>query len=86
MTQKQLAEKSGISESYLSHLEKETTLRDRTATMQCIEDLALSLKICVHDLIIYPCIECSLNTDCTRKRKDMRSIEEIEKEILEYYI
>lgn len=86
MTQKQLAQRSGVSTSYISHLEKYGILRDRTPTMQCIESLAIALAMCPSDIIIYPCIECNISLTCTRKQKDMRTVKEIADEILEYYI
>lgn len=83
--QKDLAKKSGLSESYISHLEKDNSIRDRTPSLQTIESLAIAMEICPRDIIIYPCIRCQLRTIC-KKNKDMREPEIIINEILDFYI
>jgi transcriptional regulator with XRE-family HTH domain len=84
--QKDLSKKSGVSTSYISYLEADNSIRDRTPTLQIIENLATSLEICINDLIFYPCIECPLNTTCNKKEKDMRDPDVISNEILDFYI
>jgi transcriptional regulator with XRE-family HTH domain len=86
MSQRKLAEKAGISTSYISHLESDNATRDRTPTLQVLESIALSLKMCVKDIIMYPCVECPINSECTNKKKDMRDPDEIIDEILNYYL
>lgn len=86
MTQEDVAKKSGISESYLSHLEKEGVSRDRTPTLQTLENLSIALNICVRDIGFYPCIECPMNKTCTKKDKDMRPVDVIADEIISHYM
>lgn len=86
MTQDEVAEKSGISKSYLSHLEKEGADRDRTPTLQALESLCQTLSVCPRHIGFYPCIECPQNTTCKLKDKDMRPVEVIADEILSYYV
>lgn len=83
--QKDLARKSGLSASYISHLEKDNCIRDRTPTLQTLESVAIAMGICPRDMVIYPCIRCQLFSNC-KKEKDMREPNEIIKEILDYYI
>jgi transcriptional regulator with XRE-family HTH domain len=86
MKQKDLAKRSGVSISYISHLEADNSIRDRTPTLQVLENLALSLNVCPRDIVIYPCLECTMNNNCSKKSKDMRDSEEIANEILDYYV
>lgn len=86
MTQEELAKRSGVSESYLSHLEKEGVLRDRTPTIQTLENLSISLGVCVKDIGFYPCIECPMSETCTKKEKDMRPVNIIADEIISHYV
>ena len=83
--QKDLAKKSGLSASYLSHLEQDNIIRDRTPSLQTLECIAIAMEICPRDIVIYPCIRCQISLNC-KKDKDMREPEIIIKEILDFYI
>jgi len=83
--QKDLARKSGLSESYISHLEKDNSVRDRTPTLQTLESLAIAMEICPRDIVMYSCICCQLRPIC-KKDKDLREPEIIINEILDFYI
>lgn len=85
ITQQELAEKAGISKSYLSHLEKEGVSRDRTPTLQALEAVCTVLQICPRHVGFFPCIECPYSLTCKLKDKDMRPVKEIADEILSYY-
>lgn len=72
MTQRELAEKSQLSQSYISQLESD--LRTVTPTLQTIESIAESLKICPYILISYDCNKCriikSKDSDIQKCKKD----------------
>lgn len=86
MNQKDLSKKCGLSISYISRLEANNSIRDRTPSLQSIESLAISLNVCVNSLVFYPCIECNQNETCTKKEKDMRNPNIIADEIVNHYI
>ena len=95
MTQKELAEKSRLSQSYISQLE--SPLRTITPTLQTIEVIAESLKICPYILISYDCNKCRIvraketcNVNKCKENSIMQMLEirkDIDaKEISEYFL
>jgi transcriptional regulator with XRE-family HTH domain len=84
--QKDLSKKSGVSESHISHLEADNSVRDRTPTLQTVENLAIAMEICPYDIVMYPCIECVINSTCSKPEKDMRDPDIIIDEILDFYL
>jgi transcriptional regulator with XRE-family HTH domain len=85
MSQRRLSQKSGVSTSYISKLEADNSIRDRSPNLAILEALACSLTICVRDLVFYPCIECSQAEKCVNIKKDMREPDVIIEEILSQY-
>ena len=65
ISQKELAQKSGISQSYVSLLEKGIE-REKSPTLQTIESLADALGICAKDVLIIECDLCKnyINKKC----------------------
>lgn len=72
LTQKELAEKCGLSQSYISQLE--SNLRVISPTLQTIEVIAECLRICPDILISYDCNKCKVvklkEIDIERCRKE----------------
>ena len=73
LTQKELAEKCGFSQSYISQLE--SNLRVVSPTLQTVEAIAEGLKICPYILISYDCNKCRVV-----KLKGNQEIEKCRKE------
>lgn len=60
MTQKQLADELGVSQSYISKLEREGFLRENPATLETVENLARVFRCCPSLLIERDCDHCCL--------------------------
>lgn len=73
LTQKELAEKCGFSQSYISQLE--SNLRVVSPTLQTVEVIAENLRICPYILMSYDCNKCK-----TVKLKENSNIKECRKE------
>lgn len=65
ISQKELAQKSGISQSYVSLLEKGIE-REKSPTLQTIESISDALGVCVKDILIFECDLCKnyINKKC----------------------
>ena len=84
LTQAQLAELSGLDRSYISRLETENLVRDRSPTLLVIERLAIALNVCAIDLIWYSCNDCSISKDCVKK--DAIDLDNLMEETLKHYL
>ena len=58
LTQKELAKRCGLTQSYISQLE--SNLRITSPTLQTIETIAKALEICPYILISYDCDKCNV--------------------------
>lgn len=65
ISQRELAQKSGISQSYVSLLEKGIE-REKSPTLQTIESIADALGVCAKDVLIFECDFCKnyINNKC----------------------
>lgn len=64
-TQKELCQKVGISQSYLSQIEN-GTYTNKKPTLNLIEDIAKALEVCPISLIGYNCDRCNINKEKAR--------------------
>ena len=91
LTQKELAEKCGLSQSYISQLE--SNLRVVSPTLQTVEVIAENLRICPYILMSYDCNKCTTfklkgkDIEQCRKESTQQALELHEKDakdIIEY--
>lgn len=69
MTQKELAEEMGLSQSYISKLENFGYFRDAHPSIDVIEDFGKRLNCCPFLLMKIDCEYCSICTNEEDKRK-----------------
>lgn len=73
ITQKELANKCNLSQSYISMLEK-GNFREKSPTLEVVENLSNGLGVCVKDVLIFECDFCKnyinkkCKFDCNLKR------------------
>lgn len=89
MTQDELAKRTGLSQTYISFLEKEGFSRDKSPTLQTIEILAKGLGVCGMSLLEYNCELCSIKTNpidriACKQNLLAEKIEETNKEMDEF--
>lgn len=65
ISQKELANRCGISQSYVSMLEK-GGFREKSPTLEVVENLSNGLGVCVKDILIFECDLCKnyINNKC----------------------
>lgn len=63
MSQRELAKRSGLTQSYISHLENHLEL----PSFPALENIAASLDMCPYSLINL-CVHCNMVTTCERKK------------------
>lgn len=56
ITQEELSYKSGVSQGYISYLERDNIIRDKSPTLEIIEQLAKGLEVCPCSLLGCPCM------------------------------
>lgn len=84
LTQAQLAELTGLDRSYISRLETENLVRDRTPTLLVIKKISEALNVCAIDLIWFSCNDCSISENCSKKNEV--DLENLMEETVEYYL
>lgn len=67
ITQSRLSKDSGISQSFISELEKSGWNRIKGCRLETIESLAKGLGCCPMELLLYDCEFCYLVTDKKKK-------------------
>lgn len=70
MTQEELANKSGLTQSYIAKLEKDNIIRDKHPNLATLEKISDALEICLIDIIDKNCRECNIYDNCDRKDKE----------------
>jgi transcriptional regulator with XRE-family HTH domain len=66
LTQEELAFKCGLSPSYISRLETENIIRDRSPNLKTLIDIANALSVCPSDILTYECNGCEQYQSCTK--------------------
>lgn len=70
MTQEELANKSGLTQSYIAKLEKENVIRTKHPNIYTLEKISNALNICLIDIIDKNCDECNIYNDCDKIGKE----------------
>ncbi len=58
LTQEELSLRSGVSQSYISYLERDNISRDKSPRLETIERIARGLEICPLKLLSCGCKHC----------------------------
>lgn len=58
LTQEELSLRSGVSQSYISYLERDNISRDKSPRLETIERIAKGLEICPLKLLSCGCKHC----------------------------
>lgn len=70
MSQEELANKSGLTQSYIAKLEKDNIIRDKHPNLATLEKIADALEICLIDIFDKNCSDCNIYDICTKKDED----------------
>lgn len=58
ITQEELSYRSGVSQGYISYLERDNIARDKSPTLEIIEKIAKGLNVCPLILLGCNCLNC----------------------------
>jgi transcriptional regulator with XRE-family HTH domain len=68
MTLEELSYKSGVSVSYISRLENDNIIRDRSPNLKTLLKIAIALSVCPSDILTYECDGCEQNDGCNKRQ------------------
>lgn len=70
MTQEELADRSGLTQSYIAKLEKDNIIRDKHPNLATLEKISNALNVCLLDIIDRNCDDCNIYDNCTKEDKN----------------
>lgn len=85
MTQEELAFKIGKTQGFISQIEKDNSVREKSPQLITLIEIADALNVCPNDLIRFRCMDCKRFNICN-KHQEMEDNRQYFEEHFDFYI